>query len=76
MTGKNTRISCIGLQWENGGIWWNTVKMSNITNFLLNEMLTLQNAWFYTVMAMRLKNVILMEVNEAFLATKESRGSN
>ena len=49
--------------------------MSNITTFLQNGMLTLQNAWFYTVMVVRLKNVVLMEVNGAFLATKVVRGS-
>lgn len=54
-TGKNTRISCIGLLWGNGWIWWSTVKMSKITAFLPNEMLTLQNAWFYTAMQRDLK---------------------
>ena len=37
-------------------------------------MLTLQNSWFYTVMAVRLKNVVFIEVNEAFLAMKMVRG--
>ena len=39
-------------------MWWNTVKITNITTFLLNEMLALDNAWFYTVMAVRLKSVV------------------
>ena len=34
ITGNNTRISCIGLQWKNGWIWWNIEKMSYITTFL------------------------------------------
>lgn len=50
------------------------VKMSNSTTFLLNK--TLQNAWFYTVMAIRFfKNVVLMEVSKAFLTMKVSRGN-
>ena len=50
--------TCINLKWENGWIWWNTVKMSNFTTFLQNEMLTLQNAWLYMVLAVRLKKSI------------------
>ena len=37
-------------------------------------MLTLQNAWIYTVMVVGFKNVVLMEVNGAFLATNVVRG--
>lgn len=58
ITGKNTRISCIGLQW---GIWWIAVKMSNITSFCFqNDMLTLQNLWFYTGTAERFKRLVSM----------------
>ena len=46
-----------------------------MTSFLPNEMLTLQNAWFYTVKAVRSKHVVIMEVNGAIFASKVSRGS-
>lgn len=40
-----------------------TAKMSNITGFLINEMSILEKVPLYNVMAVRLKNVVIIEVN-------------
>ena len=47
--------------------------MSNVTTFLQYDMLTLQNAWFYTAMAVRLQffSIVYTHFLKAYLVLSE-----